>query len=72
VDLKLYVNDQERLLGGPLRLAGRFAIALPGGLRIRVGDELEVRVESYERRRDRWVLEIVTINRARPTARPPP
>jgi ribonuclease R len=72
VDLKLYVNDQERLLGGPLRLAGRFAIALPGGLRIRVGDELEVRVESYERRRDRWVIEVVTINRARPTVAPPP
>ncbi len=55
VEIKLYVPDQERLLGLRFAPRGRFAVSVDGQV-IRVGDAARVRLREYDRRRDRWVL----------------
>ena len=59
IEVKLYVPDQERMLGAPLTLISRFELASPDKtIVLRVGDSARVQVEHYESKRQRWVLRL--------------
>ena len=55
VEVKLYVPDQERLLGVRVAVRGRFAVAVDGRV-LRVGDAVRLCLREYDRHLDRWVL----------------
>ncbi len=55
VEVKLYVPDQERLLGVNVAAQSRFSLAVDGRM-LRVGDAARVCLREYDRQRDRWVL----------------
>ncbi len=59
IEVKLYIPDQEALLGSKLELANRFEVtAADGRHRIRVGDLARVCVHEYAQGRERWVLRL--------------
>jgi ribonuclease R len=59
IEIKLYLPDQERLLGEQLTAVNRFELRGKDGLSIRVGDEARVVTHAYDRERRRWVLRLV-------------
>lgn len=60
IEVKLYVADQNRLLGTVLELANRFELSSTEGEKacVRVGDGVAVHVQEYVASRERWVLRL--------------
>ncbi len=61
LDMKLYRSDLEQSLGTPLRLTDSMAALRDhtGAIRLMVGGPVALRVDSFDRERDRWVLDLV-------------